>query len=99
RASLEVLDFPGDEKRVGRDAPPPTLRVRAFKWMIAESDRKKAPEGWRPLLWSDLGKVLAMPVPPVPDNLQPKNWRGTVDEMELQLAREEIRQQLPARDL
>lgn len=99
RAYLELLDFPGEEKRVGRDAPPPTLRVRAFKWMIAESNRKKAPEGWRPLLWSDLSDVLDGSVAPVADNLQPKNWRGTVDEMELQLAREEVRQQLPARDL
>ncbi len=99
RAYLELQDFSGEEKRVGRDAPPPTLRVRAFKWMIADSDRKKAPEGWRPLLWSDLNKVLDNTVPEVPDNLQPKNWRGSVDEMELHLARPEVRQQVAAHDL
>lgn len=99
RAYLELLDFSGDERRIGRDAPPPNLRVRAYKWVVADSNRERAPEGWRALRWDELGKFVTGRVPEVPDTVRPPHWRGTVDEIELQLARDEIRQQLDSRDL
>src|SRR5713101_6997505 len=49
RAQLELLDFPDLEMEIGRDAPPPTLHVRALKWVVADSNRHRAPEGWRAL--------------------------------------------------
>jgi hypothetical protein len=56
RALLQLIDFPETgELRIGRDAPSPRLRVRAVKWALADSD---APDGWRPLLWSDLTLAL-----------------------------------------
>ncbi len=81
---LELLDFPGDEMRVGRDATPPTLRVRAIKWVIADMDRSRAPEGWRALRWDDVtSELLGADVPAVdlPESLR----QGTVDQIELLL--------------
>src|SRR5712692_3630199 len=67
RAYLELLDFPGDERRIGRDAPPPSLRARAYKWVVADSNRERAPEGWRALQWDELAKVVSLVhVPEVP---------------------------------
>jgi hypothetical protein len=64
QAYLELLDFPGDEVRIGRDQPPPRLRVQAYRWVWADKD---APEGWRPLAWADLPKALpGVDVPPLP---------------------------------
>ena len=51
RAYLEVVDFPGDEMRIGRDVPSPKIRVAAYQWVVADS---KAPVGWRPLTWADV---------------------------------------------
>ena len=50
RAHLELIDFPADELRVGKDAPPPKIRARAFQWVIADNNSW---DGWRPLKWSD----------------------------------------------
>src|SRR5262245_15728406 len=65
-AYLELVDFPdGGELRVSRDQPPPKIRVQAFKWVWAD---KNAPEGWRPLNWSDLPRALPgyqVPKPPL----------------------------------
>ena len=66
RAYLEVLNFPGDEMRIGRDVPSPRIRVAAFKWVVADS---KAPVGWRPLTWADLEKTTGEKPPELP--LQP----------------------------
>ena len=60
RAHLELINFPGEELRVGRDAPPPTLRARALSWVIADSNRKRAPEGWRALMWSGTGSCVSL---------------------------------------
>src|SRR5262245_10316996 len=54
RAYIEVVNFPGDEMRIGRDVPSPKIRVAAYQWVIADS---KAPVGWRPLTWGDVSKV------------------------------------------
>jgi hypothetical protein len=71
RAYLEVVDFPGDEMRIGRDAPSPKIRVAAYQWVIADS---KAPVGWRPLTWADVPTVLpkgtevaTLPLQPIRD--------------------------------
>lgn len=100
RAYLELLDFPGDEKRIGRDASSPAVRVRALKWVVADRDRVKAPEGWRALQWDEVAALLpGVNVPPVPANVRPSSWRGTVDEVESLLNKEDVRQNLEARDL
>src|SRR6266481_366689 len=69
RAQLELLDFPDLEMKIGRDAPPPTLHVRALKWVVADSNRHRAPEGWRALTWNNLTKnpslVGGLTVPPL----------------------------------
>jgi hypothetical protein len=89
RAHLELLDFPGDEIRVGRDASPPILRVRALKWIIADSNREKAPEGWRALTWADLTDDLLGA--PVPRAALPGDWHDwTIDQIELQLDKPEV---------
>ena len=36
RAYLEVVDFPGDEMRIGRDVPSPKIRVAAYQWVVAD---------------------------------------------------------------
>jgi hypothetical protein len=57
RALLELRDakdgtvLEGDSIRVARDGPPPRIKVRAYRWVVA--DRSK-PDGWRPLLWADV---------------------------------------------
>ena len=45
RAHLEVVTFPDSgELRVGKDAPPPKVRVKAYRWVIAD---RSAVFGWR----------------------------------------------------
>src|SRR5205807_190066 len=54
RAHLAFEGFPENgDLRVGKDAPPPKVKVRAFKWVIADRG-KDHPHGWRPLMWGDL---------------------------------------------
>jgi hypothetical protein len=103
RAYLELLDFP-EEKKIGRGSPSPTVRVRALKWVVADADRKRAPEGWRALRWSDLTPdLLGMPLPKLPAG---KGWEPrdeaygiTVDEVELKLQKPEIKQTTKADDV
>jgi hypothetical protein len=65
RAHLELVGFPeGGELNVGRDAPAPRVTARAVKWVIADRD---TPDGWRPLLWSDLtAEFVGRKVPELP---------------------------------
>src|SRR5947209_2143455 len=65
QAHLKLLDFPeAGDLRIGRDAPSPRLRVRAWKWVIADPT---APEGWRLMTWGDLTpQLVGGPVPDVP---------------------------------
>lgn len=52
RAHLELVAFPASgELTVGRDAPPPRITARSYRWVVAD---RNAPDGWRPLVWSDL---------------------------------------------
>ena len=60
--SLEVdkkaFDFTADDKaevRIGKDSPAPKVKVRAYKWVIADA---KAKAGWRPAVWADLSSTL-----------------------------------------
>lgn len=83
RAHLELVNFPFEEKSHLRDEPL-TLRVRALQWVVADSDRKRAPEGWRALQWTDLTEDLVGVA--VPQDLAPADWRGqSIDWIELQL--------------
>ncbi|MBV9125119.1 MAG: hypothetical protein JO112_17325, partial [Planctomycetes bacterium] len=71
RAYLVLMNFPGEEMRIGRDAPPPTLHVRAYKWVIADDNQQQAQEGWRPLRWDEVGPLLGTDaVPSLPTTWQ-----------------------------
>jgi hypothetical protein len=70
RAYIELVNFPGEEMRIGRDAPSPQVRVAAYSWVWADSN---APVGWRPLTWADVSEALpgetipTLPLQPVRD--------------------------------
>jgi hypothetical protein len=75
RAYLEVVNFPGDEMRIGRDVPSPRIKVAAYQWVYADQN---APVGWRPLTWADLSQVFGSAPPSLP--LQPvRDARFAVD--------------------
>ncbi|MFL5241154.1 MAG: hypothetical protein ACJ8FY_03520 [Gemmataceae bacterium] len=89
RSHLELIGFPREGYvTIGRGASAPPIRVRALKWVIADS---AAEEGWRALRWTDLNNVLDAPVS---TDLVPASWHDqvrdpdaglTVDEVELRL--------------
>ncbi len=107
RAFLEVLDWPEKgEKRIGKDDSAPAIKVRAYKWVVADS---KAREGWRALAWHDLEKhknYLGESAPAVnfreKDEHDQKDWGlprdpaigWTLDEIELRLGRDETHETL-----
>ncbi|MFO0799881.1 MAG: hypothetical protein U0804_20620 [Gemmataceae bacterium] len=65
RAHLELVGFPGDELRIGKDAAEPTVRTKAYRWVVAD---RAAPMGWRPMKWADVTPALAGgDVPALPD--------------------------------
>jgi hypothetical protein len=94
RALLAIIDFPEEEKRIGRDSPPMTLNVQAYKWVVVDPNTEKNPDGWRPLLWGDLSRFVNA-VPPLNGELRPAKWREAaledvpVDDVELYLKRRE----------
>lgn len=50
--------------RVARDGKPPLVKVKSFRWVIAD---RSSPDGWRPLLWSDIDEsFVGVPVPQLP---------------------------------
>ncbi len=50
--------------RIARDGGVARLRADAYRWVIADRSR---PDGWRPLLWSDVTpELVGQPVPAVP---------------------------------
>jgi hypothetical protein len=70
RALLELLDPEKDQLldeagiRVATDGKAPHVRVKAYRWVIADRSRF---DGWRPLMWSDVTEELVgVPVPPLP---------------------------------
>jgi len=54
QAHLELLDFPGQERRIGKDTPSLTLRVRAVQWVVSDPSTR---EGWRAARTSDLATL------------------------------------------
>ena len=61
RAHIELVRFPGEELRVGKDAQAPVVRAKAFQWVVADRDTLM---GWRPMLWGDLTPdMVGGPVP------------------------------------
>lgn len=89
RAHVELVGFPeSGELTVGRDAPPPRIIVRAYRWVKAD---RSSPEGWRPLLWSDVTQEFVdRHVPPLPAVILARTSQEgspTVDSIE-RLARE-----------
>jgi hypothetical protein len=96
RAHLELVGFPeSGELRVGRGAPPPTLRVRAVKWVLADA---RTPEGWRALTWDDLTPELLGTdrPPPLPADWRRDRAEWTVDQVELHLDKPEVKNALDA---
>ncbi|HLN27627.1 MAG TPA: hypothetical protein VK395_07765 [Gemmataceae bacterium] len=93
QAHLELVGFPeSGELKIGRDAPPPALRVRALKWVIADTS---AAEGWRCLRWRDVSADL-LGAPSVPGQ-PPAEWQDwTMDEIELALEKPEAHASLDA---
>jgi hypothetical protein len=64
RAHLELVGFPGDELRIGKDAPNPVIQAKAFRWVVAD---RTAPMGWRPMTWGDVSEeLIGGPVPALP---------------------------------
>jgi hypothetical protein len=92
RCHLEFVNFPASgDLRVGRNSPPPTLRVRALKWVVADS---RAPEGWRALTWADLSDG-AFDVGPLPE--LPGEWRQwRMNQLEQELDKPETPERLGA---
>ena len=90
RAHIELVAFPeSGELTIGRDAPPPRIIARAYRWVIAD---RAAPEGWRPLVWSDVTQeFVGRRVPPLPAVIvartSPRRLDPTVDAVE-RVARE-----------
>ncbi|MBA4067703.1 MAG: hypothetical protein C0501_29160 [Isosphaera sp.] len=47
--------------RIARDGPAPRVKVRAYRWVVAD---RSVPDGWRPLRWKDVTPALVgVPVP------------------------------------
>ena len=64
RAHLELAGFPGEELRVGKDAQAPTIKAKAYQWVVAD---RNVPMGWRPMVWGDLNEeLLGGSVPELP---------------------------------
>ncbi len=64
RALLELQDVPETGVRVASDGGAPRLRVKAYRWVIVDRNR---PDGWRPLMWSDVTEsFVGVPVPALP---------------------------------
>jgi hypothetical protein len=98
RSFLEIVDFP-DPLRIPRESSPPTLRVRAWKYVMADTNTA---EGWRLLRWDDLKSHtdLAGDAPELPGDWQGRDQAGmTVDEAELKLEAFPIRTSLPGETL
>ena len=55
RAHVELIGFPATEATVSRDVATVPIAARAYKWVIAD---RAVPEGWRPMLWSDVSEKL-----------------------------------------
>jgi hypothetical protein len=98
RAFLEVIYPDREELRIGQDSPPPPIRARALKWIVADP---KAPEKWRALTWHDLEErpeLLGGAAPPaLPESWQAQRDDWSVDQVELQLGKQDVDKLLAAK--
>ncbi len=61
RALIELQGDAQNGLRVARDGAPPHIKVKSYRWVIADRSR---PDGWRPLMWSDVTESLVgIPIP------------------------------------
>ncbi|MGL4419184.1 MAG: hypothetical protein ACRCZF_00840, partial [Gemmataceae bacterium] len=64
QAHLELVDFPGDELRIGKDVAAPKVRARAYQYVVRDTN---SVFGWRPLKWAEINTLLpTVKVVPVP---------------------------------
>lgn len=64
RALLVPDEATAQGLRIARDGGVARLRAVAYRWVIADRSR---PEGWRPLLWTDVTEqLIGQPVPAIP---------------------------------
>ena len=88
-----------EEDRPGRGGVDPE-REGALKYVIADSNRRVAQKVPRELRWSDLGEFFPNSVPAVPPELLPARARESddfsVDDVELQVTREESARRRPS---
>jgi hypothetical protein len=93
RAHIVLVDWK-DDLKIAKETTPPTLRARAWKYTIAD---ESVHEGIRPLTWEDVGKrtdLFGDNVPPAaPEDWKPRDPEAglSVDEVELQLSKFEVR--------
>jgi hypothetical protein len=93
QAHLELVDFPDNEPlRVGRDNAAPTVRARAYRYVVADPWQTI---GWRPMMWADLQNGwIGKDYPPFPfadfesvEGQDAKNASGwKIDDVENKLA-------------
>lgn len=91
-AYLEIITPERSVHTIGKNVAAAPVRVRALKWVIADS---ASAEGWRALHWQDLTPQL-LGIESVP-SLPPEFFADsnpTLDQVEAQLAREEVRQKI-----
>jgi hypothetical protein len=93
RAFMELIGFPGTEMKMGRDDPAPSLHVRAYKWVAADSTTD---EGWRPLRIHEADVAKLLRVPGFNFSLVPawtprdRNQGLTLDEVDAQMEKPEV---------
>lgn len=64
RALLSLDDKSRNGLRAPKDGAAPQVRVRSYRWVIAD---RTVPDGWRPLMWSDVTEdLVGMSIPKVP---------------------------------
>lgn len=89
-AYLIMLEPDSPDTRIGRDAPSPRMRVKAVKWLIADS---AAPEGWRGAKWSDLNPdLLGGIVPALPSSFA--DIADSLDRINMRIDQPEFRRKL-----
>jgi hypothetical protein len=81
RAHIDLVAFPeSGELTVGRDAPPPKITARAYRWVVADPHQ---PSGWRPMEWDDVKPdLVGRSVPELPKSLAVAEKPLTVDTVE-----------------
>ncbi len=69
QAHLELVNFDGDEMRVGKDSAAPRISARAYRWVLADNN---AIHGWRPACWTDLPTLLPGESTEIPSEM--RDW-------------------------